>query len=175
MGVNSLPKTVTRQRRGCDLNPGPAVPESSTLTTRLPTHPRGSIRVILRGVSETRFSNSKRARHLRLLACTYRIVGVNSVGRSPPLQDAVASSVCVNGRVVDTAQRQTTSSGRPSYDLQAAVRAAAFSAHSPAAELRGVAAVCKARSFIRNKMMNRPEPTCNKSTHQLQQRPFNGL
>jgi len=23
MSVNSLPKTVTRQRRGCDLNPGP--------------------------------------------------------------------------------------------------------------------------------------------------------
>jgi len=37
MGVNSLPKTVTRQRRGCDLNPGPSAPESSTLTTRLPT------------------------------------------------------------------------------------------------------------------------------------------
>jgi len=36
MGVNSLPKTVTRQRRGCDLNPGPTTPESSTLTTRLP-------------------------------------------------------------------------------------------------------------------------------------------
>jgi len=36
MGVNSLHKTVTRQRRGCDLNPGPAAPESSTLTTRLP-------------------------------------------------------------------------------------------------------------------------------------------
>jgi len=37
IGVNSLPKTVrpTRQRRGCDLNPGPSVPESSTLTTRL--------------------------------------------------------------------------------------------------------------------------------------------
>ena len=36
MGVNSLPMTVTRQRRGCDLNPGPSVrPESSTLTTRL--------------------------------------------------------------------------------------------------------------------------------------------
>ena len=31
MGVNSLLKTVTRQRRGCELNP-----ESSTLTTRLP-------------------------------------------------------------------------------------------------------------------------------------------
>jgi len=41
MGVNSLPKTVTRQRRDCDLNPGPSVPESSTLTTRLPSHPRG--------------------------------------------------------------------------------------------------------------------------------------
>ena len=35
MGVNSLPETVTRQRRGCDLNPGPTAPESSTLTTRL--------------------------------------------------------------------------------------------------------------------------------------------
>jgi len=33
MGVNSLPKTVTRQRRFCDLNPGPSSPESSILTT----------------------------------------------------------------------------------------------------------------------------------------------
>jgi len=39
MGVSSLPKTVTRQRRGCDLSPGPTAPESSTLTTRLPSHP----------------------------------------------------------------------------------------------------------------------------------------
>jgi len=39
MDVSSLPKTVTRQRRGCDLNPGPAAPESSTLTTRLPSQP----------------------------------------------------------------------------------------------------------------------------------------
>jgi len=37
--VNSLPKTITRQRRGCDLNPGPSAPESSTLTTRLPSQP----------------------------------------------------------------------------------------------------------------------------------------
>jgi len=35
MGVNSLAKTVTRQRRGCDLNPGRSAPESSTLATRL--------------------------------------------------------------------------------------------------------------------------------------------
>jgi len=39
MGVNSLPKTVTRQRRDCDLNPCSSEPESSTLTTRLPSHP----------------------------------------------------------------------------------------------------------------------------------------
>jgi len=38
MGVNSLPKTVTRQRRDCDLNPGPSAPEPSALTTRLPSH-----------------------------------------------------------------------------------------------------------------------------------------
>ena len=39
MGVNSLPETVTRQRRDCDLKPGPSAPESSTLTTRLTSHP----------------------------------------------------------------------------------------------------------------------------------------
>ena len=38
MGVNSLPKTVTWQHRGCDLNPGPSAPESSMLTIRLPSH-----------------------------------------------------------------------------------------------------------------------------------------
>ena len=37
MGVNSLSKTVTRQHRGCDLNPGPSAPESSMLTTQLPS------------------------------------------------------------------------------------------------------------------------------------------
>jgi len=38
MGVNrlaDLPKTVTRQRRDCNLNRGPSAPESSTPTTRL--------------------------------------------------------------------------------------------------------------------------------------------
>ena len=39
MGVISLPKTVTRQRRGCDMNLGPSAPESSMLNTRLPSHP----------------------------------------------------------------------------------------------------------------------------------------
>ena len=39
MGVNSLPKTVIRQRCDCDLNPGPSAPESSSLITRLSSHP----------------------------------------------------------------------------------------------------------------------------------------
>jgi len=38
MGVNSLLKTVIRRRRGCD----PSAPESSTLTTRLPSHPKSA-------------------------------------------------------------------------------------------------------------------------------------
>jgi len=41
MGV---PKTVTRQRRCCDLSPGPSAPESSTLITRLPSLPRRRVR-----------------------------------------------------------------------------------------------------------------------------------
>jgi len=44
--VNSLPKTVTRQRRDCDLNPGPSAPESSTRTTRLPSHPPNVIAAV---------------------------------------------------------------------------------------------------------------------------------
>jgi len=44
MGVNSLPRTVTRQRRDCDLNPGPSAPESNTLTTRLPSHPTSVVK-----------------------------------------------------------------------------------------------------------------------------------
>ena len=40
MGVNSLPETIIRQRRGCDLNPGhSATHESSTLTSRQRSHP----------------------------------------------------------------------------------------------------------------------------------------
>jgi len=47
MGVNSLPKTVARQRRDCDLSPGPSAPESSTLTTRLPSQPRSEVEKML--------------------------------------------------------------------------------------------------------------------------------
>ena len=46
MGVNSLPKTVTRKRRDCDMNPGPSAPESNALTTRLPSHPSKRLQVL---------------------------------------------------------------------------------------------------------------------------------
>jgi len=39
--VNSLPKTVTRLHCDFDLNLGPSALESSTLTTRLLSHPNG--------------------------------------------------------------------------------------------------------------------------------------
>jgi len=39
MDVNSLPKTVTRQHRSCDLNPSPSALESSMPITWLPSHP----------------------------------------------------------------------------------------------------------------------------------------
>jgi len=38
MGVNSLPKTVTRQRRDCDLNPGLLRLSPTRYHTRLPIH-----------------------------------------------------------------------------------------------------------------------------------------
>ena len=44
MDVNSLPKTVTRQRRDCDLDPGPSAPESSTL----PSHPSACLVTVFR-------------------------------------------------------------------------------------------------------------------------------
>ena len=47
IGVNSLPRTVARQLRDYDLNPGPSVPEFSKLTTRLPSHSVTEILVLV--------------------------------------------------------------------------------------------------------------------------------
>jgi len=47
MGVNSLPKTVTGQRRDCNLNPGPSAPESSSLTTGLLSHHAEHVTAVL--------------------------------------------------------------------------------------------------------------------------------
>ena len=65
MGVNSLPKTVTRQRRDCDLNPGPSAPESSTLTTRLPSHPCCGLGLISRQIQQTVIPDDKERTKLR--------------------------------------------------------------------------------------------------------------
>jgi len=39
-GLQLPPQPLRGLRRDCDLNPGPSAPESSTLTTRLPSHPK---------------------------------------------------------------------------------------------------------------------------------------
>ena len=52
--MNSLPKTVTRQRHDCDLNLGHSASESSTLTTRLPSHHRLVINLFRRFRDPTR-------------------------------------------------------------------------------------------------------------------------
>jgi len=87
MGVNSLPKTVTRQRRDCDLNPGPSAPESSTLTTRLPSHPdyilNNSIntkRELYRTLLLPNFHVHRRVKMIPVVAC------ISSTGRPAPLR-----------------------------------------------------------------------------------------
>ena len=73
MGVTSLPKTVTRQRRGCDLNPGPSAPKSSTLTTQLPSRRYGkAIRVkfdtdLLKAVAVVHRTQKQINRHLLMM------------------------------------------------------------------------------------------------------------
>ena len=39
-GCDEFARDCYRQRRGCDLNRGPTAPESSTLTTPLPSNPK---------------------------------------------------------------------------------------------------------------------------------------
>jgi len=71
MGVNSLPKTVTRQRRDCDLNPGgPSAPVSSTLTTRLPNHPlRLAVRRVKLHITYSEFRHRGLAPFLYIVNC----------------------------------------------------------------------------------------------------------
>ena len=73
MDVNSLPKTVTRQRRDCDLNPGTSAPESSTLTTRLPSHPSYLGPTVISSVIHVCFSIS----HLTTLRLAYRALATS--------------------------------------------------------------------------------------------------
>ena len=79
MGVNSLPKTVNRQRRGCDLNPGPSAPESCTLTTRLPSHPESASVTQIRERGASTYS-------VQLVA----VIAVNMVCHKPATAAAAA-------------------------------------------------------------------------------------
>ena len=72
MGVNSLPKTVIRQHRDCDLNQGPSVPESSTLTTRLLSQPSQNI-----SLRNTEYSTDLHKKSF-LIHCLYSFVRWNS-------------------------------------------------------------------------------------------------
>jgi len=65
MGVNSLPKTATRQRHDCDSNPSSSEPESGTLTTRPPSHPswlvsRGDALLAPKRVTQSRTNRIRR-------------------------------------------------------------------------------------------------------------------
>jgi len=61
MGVNSLPKTVTRQRHDCDLNPRPTAPESMQHSNHSATEPpgfNGRVLVIAAAIRDTATSVS---------------------------------------------------------------------------------------------------------------------
>ena len=45
---NGCEQFASRRRRDCDLNPSHSAPESSTLTTRLPSHPLNHVEYIIR-------------------------------------------------------------------------------------------------------------------------------
>jgi len=90
MGVNSLPKTLTRQRRGCDLNPGPSAPESSTLTTRLPSHPVAPLRAIpqIFPSQKDRYTKHKMWRIVCVVACSASLCVCQSVGCDRELSES---------------------------------------------------------------------------------------
>ena len=115
MGVNSLPKIVTRQRRGCDLNPGPSAPESSSLTTRLPSHPNSvgrayisSTRQVLVSVSKTSYSWTRR-RQWRSRSITSSSWAASRRSR----WSLVAMNLAANSRPLDRSRHRLTSPNRP--------------------------------------------------------------
>ena len=75
--MNSLPKTVTRQRRGCDLNPDPTAPESSTIATRLPSHANCTPLIMLSVLSSQKNHLAAINRKPTSTAAVYRSNGHN--------------------------------------------------------------------------------------------------
>ena len=90
--MSSLPKTVTRQRRDRDMNPGPSAPESGTLTTRLPSHPR-----IKAALSTARAARARAPRVCRA-ALTRFTVAPSLTTSGPPASVSVTVSVIVPSR-----------------------------------------------------------------------------
>jgi len=86
MGVNSFPKTVTRQRRDCDLNPGLSAPESSALTTRLTSHPGHMYLNINRGQFCSWKATASRFGHFHPRKKTLFLLSRFKIGYPNPLQ-----------------------------------------------------------------------------------------
>jgi len=82
MGVNSLPKIVIRQRRSCDLNPGPDAPESSTLTTGLPSHPDVITKEINRSTTQSFWQPTGERRRGSFTTTTYSLNLLQTGGRA---------------------------------------------------------------------------------------------
>ena len=100
MGVNSLPKTVTQQRRGYDLNPGPSASKSSTLTSRLPSHPQMLIAVL-----KQKFI----VLFIIIFGTVLFAVGAG-VSRAESLQQLLTSSDCITLHCSRQSQRGATCS-----------------------------------------------------------------
>jgi len=87
MGVNSLPKTITLQHRGCDLNPGPSAPASSTLTTRL-----------LNNQEDLKIEAARRSQNTRKSLSDRRSKGLNPSPSPPVLRLTGASAALADVR-----------------------------------------------------------------------------
>ena len=103
MGVKSLPKTVFRQRRCCDLNPGPSVHESSTLTTRLLSHPR----IEANSHHQTRHDNTVLSVSRPLRRCELNSRQLNTVADRNLKSEHVQSNRPIYTRAPDTTQDRT--------------------------------------------------------------------
>ena len=69
LDVNSLPKTVTQERRGCDLNPGPTAPESSNEMVHSEVYLNKYIVVSIAPFSTPAFTHPTPIQKTALFAC----------------------------------------------------------------------------------------------------------
>ena len=101
--MNSLPKTVTRQRRGCDLNQGPSAPESSTLTTR-PCKGNAILKVTRQEAARDRgrslLSTARTGEHRPLPTTTPDCAGTTLSGPRDSLTETYRAARCSRTRVV---------------------------------------------------------------------------